>query len=99
MGVGLRNVTAQAMMAEQGTQSGWRHGPPPLAAFQRNEQGRGIGERSFQSHILFKHFDDFRRQRHHAFLVAFAENPHVGVGELKIFESESQNLTGTQTVQ
>ncbi len=38
-------------------------------------------------------------QGHHAFLVALAENPHVGVGELKIIESESQNLTGTQTVQ
>ena len=83
MGVGLRNATAQAMMAEQEPQSGGCHGPSPLAAFQRNEQGRGIGERSFESHILFEHFDDFRRQRHHAFLVAFAENPHVGVGELE----------------
>ena len=32
-------------------------------------------------------------------LVAFAENVHVGVGQLKIFELERQDLTGTQTVQ
>ena len=49
MGVSLRNATAQAMMAvEQGAQSGGRHGPSPLGAFQGNEQGRGIGERSFR---------------------------------------------------
>jgi hypothetical protein len=38
-------------------------------------------------------------QRQNTLLVTFAENPHLGVGQLEILELESQDLTGTQTVQ
>ena len=99
MGVGLRNTTAQAMVAEEGAQSGGCHGPSPPTAFQGDEQGRGVGERPFQPQIFFKDLDHFRRQRQNAFLVPFAEDSHVCFGELQILDLKSQHLARAQTVQ
>jgi hypothetical protein len=48
MGIGMRHLAAQAMMAKQRAESGGSHGPPTLAAFQRHEEEGGVGERPFQ---------------------------------------------------
>ncbi len=87
------------MMAEQRAEPNGRHGPTPAAAFQGNEQGGGVGERSFQAQIFFQDLDNFLRQRQDALLVSFAEHPHLRFGQLEILELQSQNFTGAQSVQ
>ena len=99
MRIGVRNLAAHAMMAEQRAESGGSHGPATPAAFQGNEQEGRIGERPFQAQIFFDDFDDFRRQRQNAFLVSFAENPHLRRGQLEILELKGQYFAGTQTIE
>ena len=94
MGIGMCHLAAQSMMAEQGAKSGGSHGPSTLAAFQRNEEKGGVGERPFQAQIFFEDLDDFRRQRQNAFLVAFAEDSHLRLGEL-----ERQHFARAQTIE
>jgi hypothetical protein len=88
-----------AVMAEQGAESGGRHGVPTLAAFQRNEQERGVGERPFQPQIFMEHLKDFGRQGQDALPIALAENPHLRLGQLEGLELESQDFARAQTIE
>ena len=67
--------------------------------FRGNEQRGRIGGWSFQPQIVFENLDDFRRQRQNAFLVPFAEDSHLCLGQLEIFELKGQHLAGTQTIE
>jgi len=87
------------MVAKQRAESGGGHGAPTLAAFQGDEQGRGVGERPFQPQIFFEDLDNFRRQRQNAFFVSFAEDSHLCFGQLQILDLKSQHLARAQTVQ
>ena len=49
--------------------------------------------------ILFQDVADFWRQRQDARAVAFAEHAHLRVGQLQVGEPESEDFTGTQTIQ
>jgi hypothetical protein len=46
-----------------------------------------------------EHLDGFGGQRQQALLISFAEDPDVRIGQLEIFESEIEGLTGAQAVQ
>src|SRR5260370_42606019 len=70
--IGVGDLAAPAMMAEQRAEPNGRHGPTPAAAFQGNEQGGGVGERSFQAQIFFQDLDNFLRQRQDALRVSFS---------------------------
>ena len=98
MRVGMAHKSAQAMMAEQRAQPGGSHGPPSPAAFQGNEQGRGVGQGPFQPQIFFQNFDDLLGQRQDAPFPALAENAQLGVRQLQILQFEGQNFAGTQAV-
>ena len=99
MGIGLRDLAAQAVMAEQRAEPGGGHGSPALAAFQGNEQGARVGAGPFQPQIFFEDFDDFRRHGQNALFISFAEDPHLGIGQLEILDLKSQRLAGAQTVE
>ena len=43
--------------------------------------------------------DGIGRQGQQALFIAFAEDPDLRIGQLEIFESEIEGLTGAQTVQ
>ena len=79
------DLTAQSMMAEQGTKPRRSQGLATLAAFERDEQGGRVGQRTFQAQIMSQDFEDLRGQRHEALPVAFAEETHLAVGELQVF--------------
>jgi hypothetical protein len=96
MRIGMRDLAAQTMMAKQRAESGGSHGPPALAAFQGNGQRGRVGERLFQPQIFFEDFDDFRRQGQNAFLVSFAEDPHLRIRQLGILDLKSRHLARTQ---
>jgi hypothetical protein len=49
--IGLRNVTAAAMMAKQGAKAGGGHGLASMAAFERKKQIGGVAERSFEAEV------------------------------------------------
>ena len=70
-----------------------------LAAFQGNEQERGVGERAFEPQIFVEDLENFRRQGHDALLVSFAKNPHLRIGQLEILQLESQHFTGAQAIE
>jgi len=44
--------------------------------------------------IVSEDLEDFRGQGHDALLVAFAEYAHLALGELDVFQFESQDLAG-----
>jgi hypothetical protein len=97
MRIGRRNWAALAMMAEQGADPGGSHGAPALAAFQGNEQERGVGERPFQPPIFVEDFENFWRQGQDALLASFAENSRIG--QLQIRELKCQDLAGAQPIE
>ena len=99
MGIGLRDLGGQAMVTEQRAQSGWGEGQSAMAAFQTDEQRRGVGQRPFQMQILFQHGADFFGQRQDALLVSFAQHAHLRVGQLQVGELESEDFTGAQAIE
>ena len=86
MGIGISDSTAHSMMAESGAEASCRHRLTTLAAFERNEQGGRVGQRTFQAQIESEDFPEIRGQGHDAFLVAFAVDAHLAVGELQVFQ-------------
>jgi hypothetical protein len=52
--IGLRNVTAAAMMAKQGAEASGGHGLASLAAFERKKQIGAVAERSFQAEVTLE---------------------------------------------
>ena len=99
MWIGMRNLALAAVMAEQGAESRGRHGAPTLAAFQRNEQERGVGERPLQPQIFIEHLKNFWWQGQDALPIAFAENPHLRFAQLEGLELESQDFARAQTIE
>ena len=99
MWVGVRNLASEAMMAKQRAESGRSHSPPALAALEGNEQERGVGKRPFQPQILFQNPDHFLGQRQKAFLVAFPEDSHLGIGQLEIVELKSQDFARAHPIE
>ena len=99
MGVDLVNLTVVAMMAEQRAETGGSQRPAALAAFEGNEQSRGVGERSFETEIWIEDLDEFRRQWQNALLVCFAEDAQLGVGQLEILQLESEDFAGAQAIE
>ena len=99
MRIGVRDLAAHTVMAEQRAESSGSHGPPALAAFQRNEPGAGVGARPFQPQIFLEDLDDLGGQWQSAFFVSFAADPHLGIGQLKRLELKSQDLAGAQTIE
>src|SRR6516165_1611036 len=98
MGVGVTDLTPHSMMTEQRAEPGGSQGLPALAAFERDEQRRRVGQRPFQAQIVSEYLKDFRGQRHQALLVSFAMDAHLAFGELHIFQFQCQDLAGTQTI-
>ena len=93
------DLTAQSMMAEQGTKPRCSQGLATLSAFERDEQGGRVGQRTFQAQIMSQDFEDLRGQRQEAFLVSFAVDAHLSVGELQVLQVQGQDLTRAQAVE
>ena len=92
-------LAAHPMVPEQRTKPGRTHRLATLLAFQANEKGGCIGERTFQVHITPENLQDFRGQRDMALFVPFAMDAHLAVGELQVFELQSQDLAGAQAIE
>ena len=99
MGVGVTDSTPHSMMAEQRTEASCSHGLATLATFERNKQNGRVGQRPLQAQIVSEYFEDFRWQRDDAFLISFARDAHLAVGELHVFQFQCQDLTGAQAVE
>ena len=99
MGVGMRDATPHAMMAEERAKPGCTHRLAALPAFQADEQSGRVGERTFQAQIVSENFEEIRRQRHDALLVPFAVDAQLAVGELQVFQLNHQDLTRAQTIE
>jgi hypothetical protein len=99
VGIGARDVAAQAMMAEQQAQSTRSHSPTPASALQGNEQGGRVSQRSFQALIFFEDLADFLRQGQDPLLISFAENPQVCLGEAEILHPQSQDFAAAQAIE
>src|SRR6516164_9057100 len=99
VGISVMDLTAQSMMAEQGTKPRCSQGLATLAAFERDEQGGRVGQRTFQAQIMSQDFEDLRGQRQEAFLVSFAVDAHLSVGELQVLQFQGQDLTRAQAVE
>ena len=93
------DLTAHPMVPEQRTKPGRTHRLAALLAFQANEKGGCIGERTFQVQIAPENLQDFQGQRDKALLVSFAMDAHLAVGELQVFELQSQDLAGAQAIE
>lgn len=99
VGISVMDLTAHPMVPEQRTKPGRTHRLAALLAFQANEKGGCIGEWTFQVQIASEHLQDFPGQRDKAFLVSFAMHAHLAIGELQVFELESQDLAGAQAIE
>src|SRR6516162_8870529 len=58
MGVGMRDATPHAMMAEERAKPGCTHRLAALPAFQADEQSGRVGERTFQAQIVSENFEE-----------------------------------------
>src|SRR5256885_10071771 len=92
MRIGLRNLAGDAMMAEQGAESGRGHGLSTMAAFEADEQRKRVSVRPFQPQIILQDVDDWLGQRQESLLVSLTEDAHLCRGQLGILELKGQHF-------
>src|SRR5215831_7791712 len=97
--VGLAHFAQHPMVPEQRTKPRCIQGLATLAAFERDEQGRRVGQWAFQAQIVSEDIEDIRMQRQGALLVAFAVDTYLALGKLQVFQFQGQDLTGAQAVE
>src|SRR6516164_4686398 len=99
VGISVVDLAAHPMVPEQRSKPDRTHRLAALPAFQANEKGARVGEWTFQEQVAPENLQDFRGQRDKTLLVPFAIDAHLAVGELWVFELQSQDLTGAQAVE
>jgi hypothetical protein len=87
MRVGVRDLTVQPVMTKQRTKSSGGHGAAALGSFEGDEQRGRVSEWPLDAEIVLEGLYGFLGQRQKPLLIAFAEDQHLRLGRVQIFQA------------